>query len=150
MAHVIGLIQCSKQKLEMTCAAREMYSASQLFKKSLAYAERRCSQIYVLSAFHGLVELDQVIGPYNLRLSEREAVGWAQRIAQRLAERHGRNPGYLILAGADYAEPLTRALRTQDGYRNGRWRGAVDIVLPLAGMTIGARLHYLNECRDVT
>lgn len=55
---MIGLISCSAQKLDRPAPARELY-CSPLFKKSIAYAEPRCSTTYVLSALHGLVALDQ-------------------------------------------------------------------------------------------
>lgn len=146
----IGLVQCSAKKLATKCAARELYSASALFTKSLAYAERRCHKVYVVSAVYDLVELDQVIAPYNRQLTTKESHAWGQRVAGHLIERHGREAYYLVLAGADYAGPLYRALTTYDGWFSDGWHG-VDkrlILRPLHGMPIGERLRYLNENRD--
>ncbi len=143
---MIGLISCSSQKLYRPAPARELY-CSPLFRLSLVYAERICSAVYVLSALHGLVELDTVLARYNRRLggkAEREA--WSRRIASSLIAKHGRNVAYLVIAGADYADPLATALRTHDGHRDGAWGGVSQSMIhtPLAGMQMGARLRWLN------
>ena len=119
---------------------------SPLFTKSLAFAAARCEVVYVLSALHGLVELDRVIGPYNRKLSsasKAERQAWGQRVASSLIARHGRSARFLLLAGADYCRPLATGLRTHDGYRDGRWRGvdSSHINTPLAGMGLGERLR---------
>lgn len=144
---MIGLVSCSARKLGHAAPARELY-CSPLFRLALAHAERTCSAVYALSALHGLVELDALIAPYNRRLggkAEREA--WASRVASSLVQRHGREAGYLVLAGADYAVPLATALRTIDGHRGGSWRGVAPelIKTPLAGMPMGARLRWLSQ-----
>lgn len=132
---MIGLISCSAQKLDYGAPARELYSSA-LFRKSLAYAEPRCSASYVLSAEHGLVELDQQLEPYNTRLGgKREA--WARGVADALVARISRAETYLLLAGAAYADPLVAALRTR-GHRG-------HIRQPLQGLEIGERLRWLTE-----
>jgi hypothetical protein len=143
---VIGLVACSSQKLEEPAPARELY-CSPLFRRSLAYAESRCSKVYVLSALLDLVELDQVVATYDHRLSKFERVQWGRRVAAKLIARHGREVEYLILAGKDYADPLATALRTYDGHRDGAWRGveAGRILQPLLGLKVGERLRKLNE-----
>jgi len=144
---MIGLVSCSARKLAVAAPARELYCSS-LFRLSLAYAEARCSAVYVLSALHGLVELDRVLAPYNRRLggkAERER--WGRLVASSLVTRHGREVDYLILAGADYAGPLATELRTIDGHRRGAWRGVPPerILTPLARMPLGPRLRWLSE-----
>ncbi|MBT2548955.1 DUF6884 domain-containing protein [Arthrobacter sp. ISL-65] len=42
---------------------------SQLFKKASACAELTCDRWYILSAKHGLIYPDQVIEPYDVRLT---------------------------------------------------------------------------------
>jgi hypothetical protein len=56
----VFLLSCSATKLEKAAPARELY-ASPLFKKSLDYAERHCSDdnIAILSAKHYLVPLNR-------------------------------------------------------------------------------------------
>ena len=143
----VGLVACSLQKLERPAPARQLY-CSVLFRKSLAYAERTCDRVYVLSGFWGLVELDQEIKPYNHRLGcKLDRVAWGMRVAGKLIERHGREVDYVILAGEDYARPLATELRTFDGRQAGVGRGvaAHRIRQPLAGMTPGRRLRWLNK-----
>lgn len=149
---MIGLVSCSAQKLNRAAPARELYR-SPLFRKSLAYAEPRCERVYVLSAAHGLVELDAVTKPYDRKLGgKKEREAWARRVAGSLIGRHGREIDYLLLAGADYAGPLETALRTHDGYREDRalgchrWYGVPRerIKQPLAKMMVGERLRWLN------
>jgi uncharacterized protein DUF6884 len=144
---MIGLVSCSAQKLARPAPARELY-CSPLFRKSLAYAEPRCERVYVLSAAHGLVELGQLLGPYERRLGrKKEREAWANRVAGHLIDRHGRAVDYLMLAGMDYAGPLATALATYDGFREDGWHGVPrrQILAPLAGMQVGQRLRWLND-----
>ncbi|MGN6107084.1 MAG: DUF6884 domain-containing protein [Kofleriaceae bacterium] len=144
---MIGLVSCSSSKLNRAAKARDLYT-SPLFRASLAYAERHCSRVYVVSALHGLVELYQQLQPYNFQLGERRKTDrkqWASVIAARLIHRHGREVPYVILAGALYANPISQELRTHDGYHDDGWRGARDIRAPLRGMRIGERLSWLRQ-----
>ncbi len=141
---MIGLISCSAKKLARAAPARELY-VSALFKKSLAYAEQHCEIVYVLSAKHGLVELDTVLEPYDTKLAEsflpagacnRKPVRWAKPVVAELVRRHG-DELYVILAGQDYGGPIREGLK--------RALGAHAFVAePLAGMGIGDRLGYLT------
>lgn len=144
---MIGLVGCSAQKLDRPAPACELYR-SRLFRLALAYAEPRCQRVYVLSAKLGLVELDAVLEPYEQRLAGQEKrENWARPIASALIARHGHEIDYLILAGRDYADPLTMALCTADRHRGHLWRGVPRdrILLPLAGMQIGQRLQWLGQ-----
>lgn len=144
---MIGLISCSSAKLAHPAPARDLY-CSPLFRLSLAYAQTTCTAVYVLSALHGLVSLDTIIAPYNRRMggkAERDA--WSRRVASGLIAKHGRDVAYLVLAGADYAEPLASALRTHDGHRGGAWHGVDPSLIhtPLSGMAMGVRLRWLSQ-----
>ncbi|HWU87156.1 MAG TPA: hypothetical protein VN253_07775 [Kofleriaceae bacterium] len=147
---MIGLVGCAATKLAQAAPARELY-VSPLFRLALAFAEQRCTKVYILSALHELVDLDRVIEPYERRLGGKvERQAWGERVGRALVARHGREVDYLILAGADYANPVEVALRTHDGYRDGAWHGvaATRILQPLTGMKIGARLRYLSIARE--
>jgi hypothetical protein len=143
---VIGLIGCSSQKLDRSAPARELY-CSALFRKALAYADPLCERTYALSGALGLVELDTVIEPYDLRLGVLERGPWGRRVAAELVARHGHEVEYLILAGREYAEPVATWLARPDKDRGERCRSVPRdrILTPLDGMQIGQRLRWLNE-----
>jgi hypothetical protein len=135
---MIGLVSCSDTKLSTPAPARELYTST-LFKKSLAYAESRCSTTYVLSAKHGLVALDKVLAPYDHKLERAAAPAWANRVAGDLYLEHGPNVELLVLAGDVYATPLFDELVFTFGFKQPRFR------FPLAGKQIGERLHWLTR-----
>jgi hypothetical protein len=139
-----------------------MYT-SLLFKKSMAYANKIANVtgdiigndvVYIVSALHELLEPSRVIAPYERKLGgKREREGWGRRVASRLADRHGVDGRLVVLAGADYADPIVVAARTlygnrcvdraTDTYAWLGWRGTIEE--PLARMQIGQRLRWLTE-----
>lgn len=136
---VIGLVSCSAQKLARLAPARELY-CSPLFRLSLAYAERRCASVYVLSARHRLVELDTVLEPYEQRLgAAREREQWGDAVARELVERHGGDIAALLLAGTEYVDPIRLGFLITPGARE------LYIADPLAGLQVGQRLRWLNK-----
>ena len=134
---MIGLVSCSAQKLSHDAPARELYCSS-LFKKSLAYAEAHCEKTYVLSARHGLVELDQVLKPYDQTLSKQSKQMrqvWGNRVAGMMFQLHPSHQ-FLLLAGADYMLAIRHGTRHEC---------QKQIEEPLRGMMIGERLAFLKE-----
>ncbi|NLX74709.1 MAG: hypothetical protein GXZ13_02500 [Synergistaceae bacterium] len=131
----VVLISCTKAKLAAPCEARELYSASNIFTKSLNYAERISSDIYVLSAKHGLVALNDVIAPYNETLkgkSSVEVVAWGNKVAAQLKTRYDvSQTEFVILASKYYCEPLQTHLP--------------HATLPLINLSIGKMLKKLNH-----
>ncbi len=64
----IVLISCASKKRDVACKARELYQST-LFKLSLAYAETlNADHIFILSALHGVVDLNSIIEPYNITI----------------------------------------------------------------------------------
>ena len=63
-------LSCVSKKRDYSCFASDMY-VSDLFKKSLAYATKitEPTNVYILSAKYGLLELNQQIEPYELTLN---------------------------------------------------------------------------------
>jgi tetratricopeptide (TPR) repeat protein len=111
----IGLISCTKRKKDYVCTARELYSESPDFKRWLSFADENYAHTYVVSAKHGLIELTQILCPYDRRLddyNEREREAWALFIAARL-RLDGVGPEHTVYITANemYASPLTRALQ---------------------------------------
>jgi hypothetical protein len=139
----IGLVGCGKSKLAHAAPARELYTGT-LFRKSLAYAERTCDLVYIVSAKHELLELDQPVEPYDHTLSGlhiADRLVWAHVVCNQLAAAVG---GYVKLRGADlvllvgevYSQPLELAANKM---------GFAHIYTPLEGMQIGQRLHFLSQ-----
>jgi hypothetical protein len=133
---VIGLVACSKSKLDRPAPARELYT-SPLFKLSLAYAKAHCRTVFAISAEHGLVPLDRVLAPYDTTLADLSPARrslWGQGVvASVLLRLYADDSRLMIFAGDSYVEPIDAALR-----------GTAEIVEPLHGMQIGERLSFLN------
>ncbi len=150
----VALVACCGEKADHPAPARELYQ-SHLFRLSLAYAERILGgEVYILSAQHGLVRLDQVLEPYDLSLREMDAeerAWWGHEVEMQLAE----------VLGAEHtheedAEPL-HEFRWNFFLHDPRLRvvllaGAlcrppeilgVTVEEPLAGMGIGQRKAWL-------
>lgn len=133
----IALVGCSSQKLVEPAPARAFY-ISPLFRSALALAEARHDVVYVVSAKHELVTLDQVIAPYDLSMSavakEWRAV-WGTRVWGSILKRHwGFDRQIFIYAGKDYARPIRRA-----GFNSATFHE------PLARLQLGQRLQWLRE-----
>lgn len=86
----IVLISCTSRKRLVRSKAKDMYDKSPVFRKSLEYAELlRPDKIYILSAKHGLLDLEKEIDPYNETLSYLSA------------KQKARNPKVNILSKAE-------------------------------------------------
>jgi hypothetical protein len=127
----VALVGCGKSKQEGNHAAAELYTG-QLFRASLAYAKAHADEVYILSAFYGLLELDQVIGNYDRTLAKMgkdERAAWASRARQQLAHRFdGLDVVFVGLAGREY-------LAAAQGW---------TLEQPLEGKGIGERLAFFK------
>ena len=126
----IGLVSCSKQKLDRPCPAGELYTASPLFRKARAYCERHYDAWYILSAKHGLLHPDAVIARYDLtlkRMPTAQRRAWGQRVSEQLRQLGPHT--FFAHAGRQYLEHLS----------------GVAVVNVLAGRTIGQRLRWYNQ-----
>lgn len=133
----IGLVGCAGPKLKHPAPARDLYT-SQLFRQTLQLAELRHDVVYVISAKLELVQLDQVIEPYNKTMSEIAKEFrpiWGSRVWDSILRRHQKvDRQVYIYAGKDYAQPLRRA-----GFHQATFHE------PLAKMMIGQRLSWLKQ-----
>jgi len=148
MHHVL-LIPCVGPKLAYRTRACELYQGP-LFAACLAYAERlRPSKTYILSALHGLVDLEQELDPYDVTLrtlpepyrtqhpnvrvlTDAELEQWAIEVISALQSRHNLDlTRFTVLADNDYIEPIRHAFR--------------HIEDPLAGVPLENRAAALNE-----
>jgi len=132
VSNTVVLIACCGQKAETACAARDLYR-SQLFKKSVAYAERRGLAWAILSAEHGVVMPDDVVAPYDVTLTTMSGAGRRSWAAETHAALCLAFPGarYVVLAGKHYraAVPV----------------GHSQPEVPMAGMGIGEQLGFLTR-----
>lgn len=132
----VVLISCSSKKLESPARARDFYS-SPLFRMSLKIGEMiNPDNIFILSAKHGLVELDRVIAPYNEtlnKMSQLEVEKWAERVLVGLKERGYdlKRDQFIFLAGRKYRKYLIPHISNYE--------------IPMNGLGIGQQLKFLKE-----
>jgi len=133
----IALVGCSGPKLKHPAPARQFYT-SQLFRSTLELAERRHDVVYVISAKHELVALDQVVAPYDLtmgNIAKEWRVIWGLRVWGSIVNRHqGVDRQIHVYAGKDYAQPIRSA-----GFHQATFHE------PLAKMQVGQRLQWLKQ-----
>ncbi len=135
----VVLLSCGKSKLNHASPASALY-VGDLFKKSLAYAESlRPDAIFILSAKHGLLELDQVIEPYEMTLNKmkkEDRLKWSQGVLSRLFQTTDfRDSEYVFLTGAKYRENLVPHLHR--------------VSVPMEGMSFGQQLGWLKgQCMN--
>lgn len=132
----IVLISCASKKRNDACKARELYQST-LFKLSLAYAETlNADHIFILSALHGVVDLDSIIKPYNVTLnnmSENDKKNWAQNVKIQLKDKgiDFEQDQIIFLAGNNYRKYLICE------FKNSK--------VPMKGLRIGEQLSFLKE-----
>lgn len=142
----VALVGCGKAKLDHEAPARELYT-SNLFRLSVAWAERHCDAWYVVSALHGLVEPDELLRPYDFSLADMrvgELEAWTRRVLMRLSDRE-RAADVVLLAGGRYGA-LAGHLRWSMHPAVDFCRGTVaSVEEPLTGLGIGQRLGWLKR-----
>ncbi len=134
----VALIGCVAQKLNHPAPARDLYTSA-LFRYRLAWAERHADRVFVLSAGYHLVELDQVLQPYDASLntaSKEERLAWAATVWGQLHQRLDvPETRFTLLAGRNYVTHLRQWLRVN----------AAACETPLARMPIGRQLQWLKR-----
>jgi hypothetical protein len=127
----ICLVGCGKSKLDEPSQAQDLYTGS-LFRKASAYANLKQFDSWgILSAKHGLLMPWDVIAPYNVAMSDlspMKRAAWCRDTNRQIVGRWGDESTFTVLAGKPYLCAL-EGLTT--------W-------LPLEGMGIGERLHWLT------
>lgn len=127
----IALVGCGKAKMTTPQPAKDLYIGP-LFKAARAYAEQQCDDWVILSARHGVVLPDEVIEPYDQRLSSmrlRDQEDWARKANRQLRYRYrGLQVQFIGLAGEEYLD----------------WLGG-EIIEPLKGMGVGTRIKFLRD-----
>ena len=135
----VALVGCGKKKLDGKHRARDLYTGP-LFKAALAHALRTADEIFILSAAHGLLPLDQEVDSYDRSLrvaSKSERQSWAYRVCLDLRQRMRKRPfEVLIYAGQAYADPIESYLALLDP--------SVAVTAPLSGLTLGYQLRWFR------
>ena len=82
----IVFISCVSKKLDKKAKAEDLY-ISPLFKMNLIYAKSLSpSKIFILSAKYGLLNLEDIISPYDLTLNTMkitEVKSWAEKVRKQ-------------------------------------------------------------------
>lgn len=142
----VALVGCGRAKLEGTHPARELYTGP-LFRAALAHAEATANHVFVVSARHCLVRLDEPVASYDATLPADPAVRglWAGRVVAQLL--HALPPGVprfqvAVYAGAPYADPIADVAPF--------CTERLVIERPLRGLTQGRRLAWFKAHRNDT
>jgi hypothetical protein len=100
------LIGCSDSKLDRPAPARDLYTGA-LFRASVRWAESWAFDWAIVSALYGLVEKDELLEPYNARLTgkEWERIRLANMTWPKLHCR-GLPSSLIVLAGEEYVAAL--------------------------------------------
>lgn len=135
MTKKLVLISCVSKKLLHRAKARDLY-VSTLFKLNLKYAiSLSPNEIYVLSAKHGLLELEREIEPYEQTLNNMRAAEtkeWANNVLQQLRSVTSLEEAeFIFLAGEKYRKYLLPHIK--------------NAVVPLERLRIGEQLQRLKD-----
>ncbi len=130
----IVLLSCGKKKVGHRTQAQSLYVGS-LFAKSIAYARQlNPDAIFILSAKHGVLELDDELEPYDQTLvgMDQDSIRrWSEKVLIQLSERSNlAEDHFTFLAGGNYRRYLEPHL--------------VHTSVPLRGLTIGRQLQFLE------
>ena len=131
----IVLISCVSKKLDKKSTAENLYISS-LFKKNLTYAKSlNPSEIYILSAEHGLLKLTDEIEPYNKTLNNmrsNEIKEWSKKVIYELKSVTDlEKDEFTFLAGEKYRKFLIPELS--------------NVKIPMKGLKIGKQLQWLTK-----
>ena len=127
---MICFLSCTKSKKSTRCKAVEMYSESDLFSKAYEYAKSlNPDHIYILSAKHHVLELDDVIEPYNLTLNDfsvEEREEWSNKVIDILKQKNVNfNQKAYFFAGESYTEFIKDHFKNRKEVFSGKGFGEI-------------------------
>lgn len=143
----IVLIACVSKKGDEKAKAKDLY-ISPLFTNSLAYTHSlKPDNIFILSALHHLLDLEKVIEPYNVTLSNvpknkrksglkvlnsTEKKEWGEKVIKMLSKQADlKTDKFIILAGNEYIKPIIENIS--------------HFTNPLKGLRQGERVKFLKN-----
>jgi hypothetical protein len=137
----VGLVSCTKSKLDRAAKPAELYTPSTFFEKAREYVEANHDDWFVLSAKHHLLEPDgQPIEPYDDTLSGASADRkreWSRQVYEQLQERQLLSDDIRLVfhAGRDYYDELVPLLEDEP----------VETETPTDGLHYGETLAWYND-----
>ena len=140
MAKKIVLISCASKKLAFKSKAEDLY-ISTLFRLSLAYAKKlKPDKIFILSAKHRLLNLNDEIAPYNEALNDKSTSDvkiWAERVVFILGKiANLQNDTFIFFVGKKYREYILPHIKNYE--------------IPLKSLRIGEQLRFLKNKLEQT
>lgn len=131
---MIVFLSCGKTKAKKTCKAKDMYQGA-LFKKSYEYAQTlKPRKIYILSAKYKVLELEDVISPYELtlnKMTKHQQKKWAYDCYLQLKSKgQNFNEEAIFLCGDNYRKYLSQV------FKNSKF--------PLQNLSFGNQLKFYN------
>jgi hypothetical protein len=138
----VGLVGCVKAKLSEPSRVEDLYTST-LFRGRRAYVRRTCDRWFVLSAKYGLLDLDEVIAPYDETLTRQSVSArraWSATVLRQLEQRLGALSGQVfeVHAGAAYRD---------FGVAEGLTRRGATVEVPAAGLLQGQQLRFYRDAR---
>lgn len=139
----IGLVSCTKSKLDHPATPGDLYTESPYFRKARTYAKCEHDTWYVLSAKHHLLEPDgPEIEPYDQSLvgaSVDERRAWSEVVLEQLEDEGLFQPGMTLVihAGTAYYSELLPLLPE-----------GVTVEIPTQGLQFGETLAWYAEQLD--
>lgn len=136
----LHLVSCVSLKLGLEVRAEDLY-VSPWFRKARAYVNSINAPWRILSAKHGLLDPDAIVGPYEETLNAMAVArrrAWAARGSDDLEQPVAAGDMVVILAGARYREFLVPILERRE----------VRVEVPLAGLGIGQQLRWFANRAD--
>ncbi len=114
---VVALVACSSKKLPHPTPARDLYRG-QLFKAARACVEAKGWPWHILSARYGLVDVDEVLEPYDQVLGD-DVVAWSANVWEALLRRYPPDKPicFCFFAGRRYRSRLVSLIRASPCWR---------------------------------
>jgi len=131
----VALIGCAKSKRNGTCAVRDLYTSTR-FRMTLTYALATYDRVYVLSAKHGLLSLDDRIRTYDMTLltmTQAQRLAWSKRVIAQIRRHLPAGSRVDLYCGRLYREHLPSAGREYRFYA------------PLRGLPMGLQMAWLSK-----
>jgi hypothetical protein len=136
----LALVSCVKLKGPEPVAAKDLY-VSALFRAMRHYAETHADRWMILSAKHGLLAPNTVIGRYERTLNQmsaKERREWSTRVLSALEAELSGVDTVVLLAGERYREGIVPALKER----------RLQVEVPLEGKGLGQQLQWLKQQRS--